>query len=288
MKGMFNGCSSLLSIPDISKWDTINMTDISEMFKGYSSLKILPDISKWNTENITNINRLFSDCKSLISLPDISKWNTNNIINISYLFNGCSSIKSLPDISKWDKSNKILKRNSKYCSGRPIKVVFLGSSGVGGQALIRASMGIQFNDKNFYVQNGTFVEKKFFIIKKEMTADLWNIISQEKFWSLNKIFLGNSNIIIFVYSIASKKSFENLNYLIEMAIERNDTNFQGIIIGNKKDLFDNEQVSENEARDFAKNHNYKFYLTSAKEDPITTKNIIEEIIKNYISSLYYE
>ena len=49
------------------------------MFNGCSSLISLPNISKWNTNNITDMNSIFCNCLSLNSLPDISKWNTSNI-----------------------------------------------------------------------------------------------------------------------------------------------------------------------------------------------------------------
>jgi len=32
MSGMFSWCSSLLSLPDISKWNTNNVTDMSGIF----------------------------------------------------------------------------------------------------------------------------------------------------------------------------------------------------------------------------------------------------------------
>ena len=73
MSYMFNGCSSLLSLPDISKWNTSNVNDISYMFYECSSLSSLPDISKWNTNNVINMNNMFCECSSLSSLPDISK-----------------------------------------------------------------------------------------------------------------------------------------------------------------------------------------------------------------------
>ena len=38
MSYMFSGCSTLLSLPDISKWNTNNTTDMSNMFSGCSSL----------------------------------------------------------------------------------------------------------------------------------------------------------------------------------------------------------------------------------------------------------
>jgi len=107
MNGMFYGCSSLLSLPDISKWNTNNITNMNGIFYRCSSLLSLPDISKWNTNNVTNMSEMFSGCSLLSSLPDISKWNTNNVTNMYGLFYGCLSLKSLPDISKWNTNNVI-------------------------------------------------------------------------------------------------------------------------------------------------------------------------------------
>ena len=107
MNYMFDRCSSLLSLPDISKWNTCNVIDMSYMFSECSALLSLPDISKWNTDNVTNMSYMFSGCLSLSSLPDISTWKTNKVTNMSYMFNGCSSLSNLPDISTWDTKNII-------------------------------------------------------------------------------------------------------------------------------------------------------------------------------------
>jgi surface protein len=52
---------------------------MKKMFFNCSSLISLPDISKWNTTNVINMKKMFYNCSSLISLPDISKWNTSNV-----------------------------------------------------------------------------------------------------------------------------------------------------------------------------------------------------------------
>ena len=44
---------------------------MDNIFAECSSLSILPDISKWNTENITNKNGLFNECLSLLVIPHI-------------------------------------------------------------------------------------------------------------------------------------------------------------------------------------------------------------------------
>ena len=102
---MFKECSTLLSVPDIDKWDISCFTDLHGLFFNCSSLISLPDISIWNTENVKDFSHLFSGCSSLISLPDISKWNLKNAVNIYGLFNKCSSLRILPDISIWDTKN---------------------------------------------------------------------------------------------------------------------------------------------------------------------------------------
>ena len=85
MDRLFAGCSSLKYLPNISKWNIKNTTDIRLMFAGCTSLIYLPDISNWNTQNITKLSHLFYNCSSLKSLPDISKWNINNVNDILYL-----------------------------------------------------------------------------------------------------------------------------------------------------------------------------------------------------------
>jgi len=59
MNDIFYGCSSLSSLPDISKWNMNKVTDISGMFNGWSSLSSLPDTSKWNINNVTKIAYMF-------------------------------------------------------------------------------------------------------------------------------------------------------------------------------------------------------------------------------------
>ena len=42
---------------------------MSYMFKGCSSLSSLPDISKWNTNNVTDMNNMFSGCNESLNIP---------------------------------------------------------------------------------------------------------------------------------------------------------------------------------------------------------------------------
>ena len=117
MSYMFDHCSSLTSLPDISNWNTINVIDMRYMFNECPSLNSFPDISKWNTINVNNISSMFS-CSSIsvLSIPDISKWNINKVVDMSFLFSNCYSVKTLPDISNWNTDNvKDMRSIFSYC-----------------------------------------------------------------------------------------------------------------------------------------------------------------------------
>ena len=55
---------------------------MSHLFYGLSYITNLPDISKWNTSNITDMNSMFSKCNNLSYLSDISKWNIKKMSKI--------------------------------------------------------------------------------------------------------------------------------------------------------------------------------------------------------------
>ena len=102
MSGLFLGCSKLKTLPNISKWNIHNVTDISSMFAGSYSFISLFNGQKYNISYIEYLDNNLSS--SLMSLPDISKWDTSNVKNMREIFATCDSLKSLPNIFKWKTS----------------------------------------------------------------------------------------------------------------------------------------------------------------------------------------
>ena len=115
MSNMFSGCIGLLDFPIISNWDTSNVKIMNGMFAKCKSLLSLPDISKWNISSVENMENMFVECVSLKYISDISGWNTSNVVSMRNLFNKCESLKQLPDISKWNTS-KVTDMNSMFYS----------------------------------------------------------------------------------------------------------------------------------------------------------------------------
>ena len=94
-----------------------------------------------------------------------------------------------------------------------------------------------------------------------------------------------ADILIFVYDITKKSSFGGLNSIIQMAKDILGNKFIGAIVANKSDL-DYEKVDVIKGKLFAKKHNYKFYLVSAKDNQQAFINCLDELVKDYILAVH--
>ena len=167
---------------------------------------------------------------------------------------------------------------------RSIKVVLLGEAGVGKTNLIRVAMGKPFEKEENSTISSTFFENEVVLNNKKYSYCLWDTAGQEIYRSLNKIFIKESKIVIIVFSIDSRKSFDQidfwLNYIKE--ILGNDNYIIGLV-GNKSDLFLNQQISEKEMNKKAEELQVKFQITSAAIDKVGFKKFLEDLLKEYIN-----
>ena len=69
---------------------------MSNMFHESNSISSLPDTSKWDASNVTNMSHMFYYCKELSSLTDISKWDTSKVTNMSFMFSNCAKSLYIP------------------------------------------------------------------------------------------------------------------------------------------------------------------------------------------------
>ena len=105
---MFNKCLLLSSLPNISKWSTDNVIDMSYMFNKCSKLLQLPDVTKWNTNKVSNMRYMFNECSSLTNLSAIPETDYQNVIILNFIFNNFydKHIK-LTNIKKLDEDDEI-------------------------------------------------------------------------------------------------------------------------------------------------------------------------------------
>ena len=117
-----------------------------------------------------------------------------------------------------------------------------------------------------------------------MLIKLWDTIGQEKFRQLTKIFFNNSKIVILVYDITRKESFEALPNWLNDVEEQIGLDFVKGVVANKMDLYLDEEVKGNEGEEYAKSINAKFLATSAKtEDPQIFIDFLSDLLAEYLS-----
>ena len=164
-----------------------------------------------------------------------------------------------------------------------LKTILIGQSGVGKTNLINIARKEKFNPNQVTTVNCSFFKKEMTVEKRDFNVYLWDTIGQEKLKSLTKIFFKNSKIAILVYDITNKSSFIELNYWLKEVKETLGENVILGVLGNKKDLFVNEDVSEEEGEEYARSIGARWGLTSAKTDRESFLTFIEELIKDYIN-----
>ena len=162
-----------------------------------------------------------------------------------------------------------------------IKVILVGETGTGKTSLINTFIGLKFDEKVESTSSASFVTHKMQIEGKTYAINLWDTIGQEKFRSLTKIFIKDSKIVIFVYDITRIDTFNELNYWFDTI--KNVLGNKPVlgICGNKNDLFQREQVPEEKIEKYANEKKVPYKLTSCKS-PLTFKNFMEELLKQYI------
>ena len=150
-----------------------------------------------------------------------------------------------------------------------VKVVLLGESSVGKTSIIN-----QFTNKKFNIHCPTSVSAQFIskVIKfpeldKSIRFNIWDTVGQEKYRSLAQIYYRDAKVIIFVYDITKKFTFNSIkDYWYKETINNTDGKPLLALAANKVDLYETQEVDTKEGRAFADEINAIFQSTSAKND----------------------
>ena len=90
---------------------------------------------------------------------------------------------------------------------------------------------------------------------------------QERFNSIFENYYRQADCCLLIYDITSKKSFEKVkNYFIGKIKEKCKKNTKVILLGNKTDLKDEREVSDDEGKDLADENGYIFMESSCKDN----------------------
>ena len=147
-----------------------------------------------------------------------------------------------------------------------IKVVFLGETAVGKSSLISRFVGDKFQTNYTTTMTGSFFTKEVFYEeqKKKLKYEIWDTAGQEKYRALNKMFYQDAKVIILVLDITRKDTYQAiLNYWYKELKENAPQNIIMALAANKSDLYEYEEVTNDELVEYAKSINALYKQTSA-------------------------
>lgn len=142
------------------------------------------------------------------------------------------------------------------------KVILLGDALVGKTSIIcrqlhgykpqtTPTIGCHFNDIIMSVG------------ETQVSMQVWDTAGQEMYRALVPIYLRGADAIIIVFDVTDKKSFEGVSEWIEMA-QNIVTGIPVVLLGNKIDLRNRREVSDEIISSFAKKNNMIYLEASAK------------------------
>ena len=167
------------------------------------------------------------------------------------------------------------------------KVVFVGDDTVGKTQIVSKFVGKKFDESYQPTVGVEFATKVVEVKKKKIKLQLWDTAGLEKFRSITQAYYKNSKLIVLVYAIDNKNSFEHIpKWVEEVKIQNKDVKF--LLVGNKCDLEEKRQVSIKDGEDWANANNMKFIEVSAKTGKSISDDMFNPIIKECLVDLEKE
>ena len=159
------------------------------------------------------------------------------------------------------------------------KIILIGSSGVGKSSILQRYIQKTFNDSYTSTIGVDFFMKTINIGEKSIKLQLWDTAGTEKFRSITTGYYRGADAAFVVFDLSSKSSFKTIDEWIDnyYKYKNPDSEKNVVLIGNKVDLVDKREITQEEVEDYVKMNNILYFETSAKEG----KNIDECF--NYIA-----
>ena len=172
-------------------------------------------------------------------------------------------------------------------SQNSIKITLIGDSGVGKTCIIRRFTSDEFFSETIPTDSLSYSSKEITYNGQIVNLDVWDTAGQEKYRSLGKHFYKDSFIVILVYNITVKETFDNLKTIWLEDVNNFGEKYKVLaVVGNKFDLYENEAVTEEDAKAFAKEHGAIFMYCSAKNGT-NINALFDACVKKYFEPKFH-
>ncbi len=162
------------------------------------------------------------------------------------------------------------------------KIVLIGDSGVGKTNILSRFINNEFSlttQATVGVEFGSKIIKKG---EKLIKLQIWDTAGQERYKSITSAYYKGSKGAFVVYDISRKSTFDNVDKWIDELKNHGSEDVFIMLVGNKSDLKDKREISEEDVQKKAQLYNVAFCETSALEGKnieYAFENLINEITK---------
>ena len=145
-----------------------------------------------------------------------------------------------------------------------LKLIVVGNQGTGKSCILNRFVNETF-DENYQATIGLdFQSKNVTIHDQDVRLILYDTAGQEKFRSLIPMYIREAQIILLIYDISDKDSFDSIPRWIQEVLDVKNTDAVFALIGNKNDLENDRKVTFEEGKKFAEENKFIFQEVSAK------------------------
>jgi small GTP-binding protein len=164
------------------------------------------------------------------------------------------------------------------------KVVVIGDSGVGKTNLIKRFITNTFSDNSKATVGVEFITKSYKINNQIFKIELWDTAGQERYKSITAVYYKGAKGALVVYDTTSKMSFNNIDKWLAEIKDKTSNDLKLMIIGNKIDLKEFREVSNEQATEKAKTLGIPIMETSAL-DATNVKEAFNDLIREMYKDL---
>ena len=163
-----------------------------------------------------------------------------------------------------------------------INLIALGNNEVGKTSFILRYVKNEFSKEYLSSIGFDFQIKSITIKNKSYKIYFYDTAGQEKFRAISFNMIKYSDGIVLMYDITNKKSFDSISQWIDSIKEIKEKIFPLVLIGNKCDLEEKREVTEEEGKKIADKFGFPFFETSNKNGTNIEKactDLIDKIIE---------
>lgn len=173
-----------------------------------------------------------------------------------------------------------------------VKLILIGDEGTG-----KSSLMTRFCDQHFSSSYVATIGVDFKIRTIEVDVEggaravvkmqMWDTAGQERFNSITKSFYRGAHVLVVVYDVTNRESFNHVTRWLSGCLEVTGSTIPTCLIGNKSDLERIRQVDTEEGATLASHHGMHFTEASAKDgDNVAT--VFSEMAAQYVRKVREE